>query len=150
MRNLLNFFIKNGAWFLFILYVILSFIILFTYNSYHASIYFSSANVVSSKIFETTSDITGYFNLREINKSLEENNARLENEVLNLKYQLAEMKTLSGDSLGLPLDKSSRYDYVAATVINNNVRHPKNYFSINRGKKDGIEIGQGVVDHNGV
>lgn len=148
MRNLLNFFIRFGSWFIFFFYVILSCVILFTYNSYHSSIYFSSANTVSSSIYSTTSELTGYFNLKEINRSLEENNARLENEVLNLRYQLAEYQTLNSDTshfMGTP-----RYDYVAATVINNNVRHPKNYFSINRGKADGIKPGQGVVDHNGV
>ena len=97
-----------------------------------------------------SSEITGYFNLREINKSLEANNARLENEVLNLRHQLAEYRTLNSDSMQFIGSSIPRYDYVAATVINNNVRHPRNYFSINRGSKDGIKMGQGVVDHNGV
>ena len=97
-----------------------------------------------------SSEITGYFNLREINKSLEANNARLENEVLNLRHQLAEYRTLNSDSMQFVGSSVPRYDYVAATVINNNVRHPRNYFSINRGSKDGIKMGQGVVDHNGV
>lgn len=150
MRNLLNFFIKYGSWFIFALYVILSCVILVAYNSYHSSLYFSSANAVSSSVYGATSEITGYFNLYEINRSLEENNARLENEVLNLRHQLAEYQTLHSDSLDFQTASSPRYDYVAATVINNNVRHPKNYFSINRGSKDGIKVGQGVVDHNGV
>ena len=130
--------------------MILSCIILFTYNSYHSSIYFTSANVISSSVYSLSSEVTGYFNLREINKDLEANNARLENEVLNLKYQLAEYHTLNSDSLDRENSEIPRYDYVAATVINNNVRHPRNYFSINRGSKDGIRSGQGVVDHNGV
>lgn len=103
---------------------------------------------MTSRVYGLTSEVTGYFSLKEINRSLEENNARLENEVLNLRYQLAEYKTLNSDSsefTGLP-----RFDYVAATVVNNNVRHPKNYFSINRGSEDGVKPGQGVVDHNGV
>lgn len=148
MRNLLNFFIRYGAWFIFVFYVTVSCVILFTYNSYHSSIYFSSANAASSAIFGISSEITGYFNLREINASLEENNARLENEVLNLRYRLAELHTLNSDTTDF--SGTPRYDYVAATVVNNNVRHPKNYFSINRGSEDGIRKGQGVVDHNGV
>lgn len=146
----MNFFIRYGAWFIFSFYVILSCVILFTYNSYHSSIYLSSANAVSSSVYGVTSEITGYFNLRKINQSLEENNARLENEVLNLRHQLAEYKTLSSDSIIYSPDQPLRYDYVAATVVNNNVRHPKNYFSINRGSLDGVKVGQGVVDHNGV
>lgn len=150
MRNLLNFFLKYGAWFFFAFYVILSCAILFTYNYYHSSIYLSSANTISSSVYGISSEITGYFNLKEINKSLVANNARLENEVLNLKHQLAEYKTLSSDTFDLSGNSKPRYDYVSATVINNNVRHPNNYFSINRGSKDGIKVGQGVVDHNGV
>lgn len=143
----MNFLIKYSAWFIFIFLVILSCVILFTYNSYHSSIYFTSASRVTSSIYNVTSDISGYFNLREINRSLLANNARLENEVLNLKHQLAEFSTLSSDSSH---GNFGRYDYVVATVINNNVRHPNNYISINRGKLDGIKPGQGVVDHNGV
>lgn len=150
MRSLLNFFIKYGSWFIFSFYVILGFVVLFTYNSYHSSIYFSSANAVSSSVYGTTSAIKGYFDLKEINQSLQASNARLENEVLNLKHQIAELKTLQSDSLKLTTDGENRFDYVSATVINNNVRHPKNYFSINRGTKDGIIPGQGVVDQNGV
>lgn len=149
MRNLLNFFIKYGTWFIFAFYVILSFVILFTYNSYHSSIYLSSANRVSNAVYATTSDIYDYFSLRKINQDLQVSNARLENEVLNLRYQLAEYQTLLSDSLRYRL-KEPRFDYVAATVVNNNVRHPKNYFSINRGSLDGIKSGMGVVDHNGV
>ena len=149
MRNLLNFFIRYGSWFIFAFFVILSCVILFTYNTYHSSIYLSSANVVSNSVYGMSSELTGYFNLREINRDLEENNARLENEVLNLRHQLAELHTLNSDSLEFN-DSNVRYDYVAATVINNNVRHPKNYFSINRGSLDGVKVGQGVVDHNGV
>lgn len=148
MRNLLNFFLRYGAWFIFFFYVILSCVILFTYNTYHSSIYLSSANIVSSSVYGLTSDVTGYFNLREINRALEENNARLENEVLNLRYRLAELQTLNSDTVGLL--GSQRYDYIAATVVNNNVKHPKNYFSINRGSADGVKQGQGVVNHSGV
>lgn len=150
MRNLLNFFIKFGSWFIFAFFVILSCVILFSYNSYHSSVYLSSANAVTSSVYGVSSEITSYFNLKKINRSLEENNARLENEVLNLKHQLAELQTLRSDSLTFSQDQSQRYDYISATVINNNVRHPKNYFSINRGSKDGIKVGQGVVDHNGI
>lgn len=93
--------------------------------------------------------MTGYFNLKEINASLQKSNARLENEVLNLKYQLAQLSTLIEDSTKQNID-AKRYDFIAATVINNNTRHPKNYFSINRGSLDGVEPGMGVVDQNGV
>ena len=150
MKNIINFFLRYVSWFIFIFYVIMSCVILFTYNTYQSSIYFSSANLISSYIYGTTSDISSYFNLRKTNESLLANNARLENEVLNLKYELAELRSLYSDSLIFDQSNNQRFDYIAATVVNNNVRHPKNYFSINRGSQDGIKPGMGVVDHNGI
>lgn len=73
----------------------------------------------------------------------------LENEVLNLRHKIAEYETLLADSL-IDNDDVERYDYVSATVINNSVRHPRNYFSINRGEADGVKRGMGVVDQNGI
>ncbi len=149
MRNLLNFLIKYGTWFLFIFYVLLSCVLLFSHNSYRESVYLTSANIVTSSIYDTMSQITGYFHLRGINESLQASNARLENEVLNLRHQLAESISLIPDSSRAELVKN-RFDYIPATVVNNSVRHPRNYFSINKGRLDGIKPGMGVVDQNGV
>lgn len=118
-------------------------------NAYMQSVYLSSANVVTGSVFETASGVTGYFNLREINKALQERNSALENEVLNLKDQIAEYSTLVYDSIGKK-KYGSRFDYQLASVINNSTRHPKNFFTINKGTDDGVNTGMGVVDHNGV
>ena len=109
----------------------------------------SSANSVSSKIYSISSGVSGYFNLKKINESLQQRNAQLENEVLNLQYQVAEYRTLLADTNAAKQIKN-RYGYVSGTVIKNSVLHPQNYFSINRGMADGIKPGMGVVDQNGV
>lgn len=149
MRNLLNFIIKYGTWFLFAFYVLISCILLFSNNLFQQSVYFSSANAVTSYINSSTSQVTGYFHLRAINESLQASNAMLENEVLNLRHQLAEAMTLIPDSLK-QTKFNARFGYITASVINNNVRHPKNFFTINRGSADGVKAGMGVVDQNGV
>ncbi|WP_168355314.1 MULTISPECIES: rod shape-determining protein MreC [Bacteroidales] len=149
MRNLLNFIIRYGTWFLFAFYVVLSLVLLFSHNSYHHSVYLSSANVVSSFVNSTVSEITGYFHLRSINESLQASNAMLENEVLNLRHQIAECKTKLSDTVKYEA-YPDRFDYISATVVNNSVRHPRNYFSIDKGAADGIKRGMGVVDQNGI
>lgn len=149
MRNLLNFIIKYGTWFLFLFYVLLSCLLLFSHNSYQQSVYLSSANIVSSSVFGTASEVTGYFHLRSINESLQASNAMLENEVLNLRNEIAELKTQLSDSIR-PEHYVERFSYVPATVVNNSVRHPRNYFTINRGKQDGVDVGMGVVNQNGI
>lgn len=148
MRNLLNFLIKYSSWFLLVFYIVLSALLLFSNNAYQQSVYLTSANSVSSAVYGTATNITDYFNLRSINNSLRENNARLSNEVLNLKAQLAEYRTILGDTAGK--GHSPRFSYVAATVLNNSLRMPRNYFTINKGTDDGITTGMGVVDHQGV
>lgn len=148
MRNLLNFIIKYSSWFVFIFYLILSIILLVSNNAYQGSVYLTSANVVSSGIYGTATNITDYFNLRSVNKSLQESNDRLSNEVLNLQHDLAEYKALLGDSA--PYATPDRFDYISAAVLNNSVSKPCNYFTINRGSEDGITTGMGVVNHQGV
>lgn len=149
MRNILNFIIRYSKWFVFTFYVLVSLILLIDNNVYQQSVYLTSANVVSGNVFDTWSDVTGYFHLRTINERLQASNAELQNEVINLKNQIAEMRILTDDSL-FNKDYDERFSYVAAAVINNNTRHPKNYFTINRGSLDGIEPGMGVVDQNGI
>ena len=149
MKNLINFFIRYGTWFLFSFYVLVRCILLSLNSSYHHAIFLTSANSVSSSIYSVASDVSGYFNLKTVNESLMENNARLENEVLNLRHQISEYKTLLS-SKGDSADIKDRFAYVPATVLNNSIRHPRNYFSINRGTSDGVQSGMGVLDQNGV
>lgn len=152
MRNLLNFIIKYNTWFVFLFYVFISCTLLFNGgNHYQQSVYLTSANSVSSSIYGLTNSVSGYFNLREINNVLQQRNASLENEVLNLRNQLQYYVTMidSGSQNCTELH-THRFDYVIASVINNSVHRPKNYFTINKGSKDGIRPGMGVVDQNGV
>lgn len=123
--------------------------LLFSFNTYQRSVWLTSANAVSSTVNGATSEVTRYFNLRQINQSLQTSNAELENRVLNLTNELQHLRAMTDDSIayaGLP----PRFGYVAASVINNSTRHPRNYFTINRGKSDGLVPGMGVVDQNGV
>lgn len=149
MRNLLNFILRYGTWFVFAFYVLLSLVLLFSGRSYNQSIWFTSANALTGGIYRASNGVSGYFNLRSINKELQESNAQLENEVLNLRMQLADYESILTD-LNDSVGTTKRFDYILATVINNDVRHPRNYFTINRGEKDGVKAGLGVVDQNGI
>lgn len=148
MRNLLNFLIKNSAWFVFTFYVLLGCLLLFSGKKYYQHIYLTSANSVSNELYELSNSVTGYFNLRKINSDLQLSNAKLENEVFNLRTEIAKLKSLQSDTL--VFKNQDRYDYVLGTVVNNSTRHPRNYFTIDKGINDGIKPGMGVVDQNGI
>lgn len=136
---------------LFIVYLLIGCVLLITGNMYQHSAYLTSANAVTSSVYETTNGITGYFNLRSINESLQERNASLENEVLNLRNELDQMRTLlPPDSTDVVYIPTHRFDYTIASVINNSVTRPQNYFTINKGSNAGIKAGMGVVSHSGI
>lgn len=145
MGSLLNFLVRYSSWFVFLIYVLLSCILLFGSNDYQRSVYLTSANTVTSGAYETVSDVKGYFALKSINEKLEASNAALQNEVLNLEDELATLKAQMGDTAYAP-----RFDYVTAKVINNSTRRPKNYITIQRGSDDGVERGMGVLGSNGI
>lgn len=148
MRHLINFLIRYSTWFVFAFYVVMSCILLFNNNSYQQSVYLTSANAVSSSLYGVSSDITSYIGLRTINYELQTRNAELTDEVLQLRQQLKIYKGIAGDTIDNKPD--ARFSYVLATVLNNSIRHPRNYFSIDKGFKEGIRPGMGVVDHNGI
>lgn len=148
MRNILNFILKYSRWFVFVIYASISIILLVVNKNYQQSIYLTSANVVTGSVYETWSAVTGYFHLKSINESLQARNAELQNEVLNLSSQIREYQAALNDTV--PTPTGERFDYVAAGVVNNNTHHPLNYFTINRGARDGVAPGMGVVDQNGV
>lgn len=150
MRNILDFIIRYSKWFLFTIYMVIGCKLLVDNNVYQQSVYLTSANQVTGSIYSVWSQVTGYFHLKTINESLQATNADLQNQVLNLKSQITEMQTLHLDTLLSKEQKQERFGYISATVINNNTRHAKNYFTINRGSLDGIKEGMGVVDQNGV
>lgn len=149
MRNIINFILRYSKWFVFTIYVLISCVLLVDNNVYQQSVYLTSANTVTSGVFEAWSQVTGYFHLKTINERLQAANADLQNQVLNLKSELSELQAQVVDSAS-DLKYRSRFDYIAAAILNNNTRHPKNYFTINRGFKDGVRPGMGVVDQNGV
>ena len=149
MRNILNFILKYSKWFVFAFYVVVSCILLVDNNAYQQSVFMTSANSVTGGIYGSWSQVTGYFNLKSINQSLQSENAALQNEVLNLKSEISELRALQTDSTTRG-NRTPRYEFISAAVINNNTRHPRNFFTINRGRLDGIEPGMGVVDQNGV
>jgi rod shape-determining protein MreC len=148
MNNLLNFFVKHSAWFIFAIYVILSLVLLFKDNPYQQSVYLTSANRVSAAVYKAFNGVTSYFHLRDINESLQERNAALEMELIELRGQLSDMALQSPDTLHQPV--LAQYSFVMAHVISNSIAQPNNYITIDRGHLDGVSPEMGVIDQNGV
>lgn len=150
MRNLLNFLIKYSSWIIFIIYVIISCILLFNNNPYQQHIYLTSTNKISSSIYGVTNNISSYFNLKDINEELQIQNTALELENISLKEQLRQyQEKYYYDTMTQP-DYLEHYDIYIAHVINNSISRPYNYITIDKGANDSIATEMGVIDQNGV
>ena len=114
-------------------------------NLYQRSALLSSANYISGHIATVTGGIRSYFHLRKINRNLQEQNGKMEMELLKLQEQIDAMleDTASYKDLGMA-------SVVLAGVINNSFSQVANYITLNKGKNDGISPDMGVVSEQGV
>ena len=150
MRNLLNFFLKYNYWFLFILLEVISFALLFRFNNYQGSTFFTSSNQVAGMAYEAANNVTGYFHLKSINDDLVQKNVELE---LQMEHLRSALMGLTSDSTGLERMKSDAlkgYDIYRANVINNSLTHVDNYITLDKGENDGIRSEMGVINGSGV
>ena len=150
MRNLLNFLLKYNHWFLFVLLEVISLTLLFRFNNYQGSAFFTSANYLAGIVYEASSQVTRYFGLTEVNKDLTARNVELEIEVERLSQALEQY---TQDTTGVAnLRKEALKDYVLydARVVNNSITHPNNFITIDKGEADGIRPEMGVVCGGGI
>lgn len=150
MRNLLNFLIRYNYWFLFLLLEVASFVLLFRFNHYQQSIYFTSANEVSGKVYEVSGGIASYFNLKSANDDLLDRNMSLEQRVSALQKALLEKGMDSVKLKSLDLVSPDAYQIFKARAIKNSVNLVDNYIVLDKGRSAGIQPEMGVVGVNGV
>ena len=150
MRNLLNFLIKYNYWFLFLLLEVASFILLFRFNHYQQSVYFTSANGVAGKVYEISGGITSYFYLKTANEDLLDRNMWLEQRLSFLENVLKEKGLDSARLYSMERLAPTEYQIFKANVIKNSLNKADNYITLDRGTTEGIRPEMGVVDANGV
>ena len=150
MRNLLNFLIKYNYWFLFLLLEVASFILLFRFNHYQQSVYFTSANGVAGKVYEILGGITSYFHLKTANEDLLDRNMWLEQRLSFLENVLKEKGLDSARLYSMERLAPTEYQIFKANVIKNSLNKADNYITLDRGTTEGIRPEMGVVDANGV
>lgn len=151
MNNLLNFLIKHSEWFVFILLMTISGIMLVNNNPYQQVVILTSANSAAATVNEGLSSVTSYFHLKDINEDLQERNSALEMELINLRQELNDYKMMVSDTIMPRRDEvAGQYSFVVARVISNSISDNYNYLTINRGSADGIKPEMGVIDQNGI
>lgn len=150
MRNLIEFLAKHHHWFVFILLEAISFTLLFRYNSYQNSVWFSSANVVTGKVYEWSSQLEKFFSLATVNQHLTQRNLALEQKVVELSEKLTAVTKDSSYVKADVTQQLSQFKQIPAKVVSNSLKDLNNLITIDKGSVDGVRKDMGVVSGTGV
>ncbi len=142
-------------WALFLLLETLSGFLLFQYNHYQGSVWFTQANAVAAMVHEWEEVALAYLRLPEENAALVRRNIVLQQQNDLLRHgNLPKSLLRKGDTIAsftLPVNETGEaYSQIEARIIDNSVRKRDNMLVINVGSDDGVAPEMGVVSGTGV
>jgi rod shape-determining protein MreC len=140
MQQIINFLIRYKTFLLYLFLLLISLIFTFQSHSYHQSKFLNSSNYITGSIYSFSDNITSYFNLREVNNSLVEENKRLRDKLFNNVL----LSSITIDTASVD------YEVIRGRVINNSYADQRNYVTINKGQNDSIAQDMGVITDKGI
>lgn len=168
MRNLLLLILKFKDALFFAFLALISLYLTVNFNHLNRVNWLHASNTIGGSIQQKTSNITGYFNLAEENQKLASSNAKMMANLILLNRQNQSIKDslfalytkVSKDST---INKDSSYTYpelisnidstasfLPVNIVYNTITNNSNYISINKGKREGIQSGCGLITENGI
>ncbi|MGQ9621062.1 MAG: rod shape-determining protein MreC [Bacteroidales bacterium] len=145
MRNLLQFLAKHNRVSLFILLECLAVYLIINSSNYHNTKILKGVRKVTLAWEGIITDVRNYFRIKSINEDLQAENTAL--------WNIIEKYRINPDSTIMPIADSataSQFEFISATVVNNSVNRQKNFFTIDKGKNDGVDINMAVLSQWGV
>lgn len=130
-----------------LLFIVLEIVALRYYahsSSYAEARLLTASNRIVGGVYGSISGIGDYFGLRRENRLLLDEVARLNNELT--RYRENEVYQLL-DSLGSEIE--TKYTYMTARVIRNSVGRMRNFITLNKGLRDGVETDMAVLTPSG-
>ena len=143
MQQIIFFLIRNKNFLLFIVLFSISIFLTIQTHSYHKNNFVNSSNSITGGIYTIKSSITNYFNLREENEILIDENTRIRIQLESYKSKVINQNIDTNSIL-------SKYYFVSAKVINNSFSKTKNKLTIDKGERDSIQLDLGVITSKGI
>src|SRR5690242_17874115 len=126
MERLFLFIIQRRSFFTFLVLEFFCFWLIVSNNQYQGAKFFNSSNTIVASLNTVSQNIRDYFLLRDVNAALAEENAILRKQLEQSSQRLQVLDTLATkDSVLI-----SRFDFVSAKVVNNQVDRVKNFVTI--------------------
>ena len=149
MKNLFNFIIKHIHWLLFCFLTAASVYLLVNNSEFQRSRYLTVFHEVAGRVYNITSSVQSYLNLRETNTDLMQRIVTLEEEIQTKKNELEYFTDRTHLELNNFDIEKSFYPFMPARVVRNQVSGINNYIRLNKGSNDGVAEDMGVVSIKG-
>ena len=145
MKEIIKLILKYHFTIIFILLEIVSFSLIIRHNEYQRAIFSESASTLFGNISSTITSIKDYFRLKEINESLAKENILLKNrlEAYEFLQDTIIQRTVVEGSIPV-------YEYIGAKQGNATYNRTKNYITLNRGRKNGLQKEMAVCTPEGI
>ena len=145
MKEIIKLILKYHFTIIFILLEIVSFSLIIRHNEYQRAIFSESASTLFGDISSTITSIKDYFRLKEINESLAKENILLKNrlEAYEFLQDTIIQRTVVEGSIPV-------YEYIGAKQVNATYNRTKNYITLNRGRKNGLQKEMAVCTPEGI
>ena len=151
MKNIFLFIRRYFTFLSFLLLQVLAIVLLSNASKTHQSFFASAANEFTGSIDKRYSNLRSYFGLKETNRLLAEENARLRN-LLPANFLAINngrkygVDSLIKDSLG----HVRKFTFLPAQVIGNTVTLQANFLTLERGSAQGVKKGMAVTGPEGI
>ena len=114
-------------------------------NNYQNSKFFNSSNFYVGNFLSSIYNIKDYLHLKEVNKELAEQNAKLQANNISAFVKVYGSVYQINDTI-----YHQAYSYSTAKVVNNSTNKRQNYITIDKGSLNGIKAEMGVISAQGV
>ena len=151
MKNIFLFIRRYFNFLFFVVLQISSFVLLVKYNESHKAAYSNIANEFIGRINLQYNGVQSFFQLKETNRQLAAENARLQNQMIaNFEgpdsSRVAILDSLIRDTLG----RQRKYLWLPTKVVNNTTASQTNYLTLHRGARQGVQKDMAVIGPEGV
>lgn len=146
MQNLLQLIQKFSNFIVFTLLEIAAIVLIVHNSAYPKSTVLSTCNSAVAWYYELENTVISYFKLKEDNEQLQQENAMLRNQIVLYANERERYK----EAENVYQFANLQHHFIPAKVIQMNMGGLKNYMTINKGERDGIKDGMGVIGPIGV
>lgn len=146
MQQIIYFFQKFKYFLFFLFLQLIALILTFNNLNFHKSKFVNSANSITGGIYSIISNSSEYFNLKERNALLAEENSRLKNLLEKQKSIVKNIDSTIIDSVKY----NQKFTYTTAKIHKNEYSKSFNFLLINKGSNQGIEKEMAVMNNKGI